>query len=66
MNLTWLVIFILSQFISFSYFLVDSHYNSYLRTQHEFSRLCNSLDEFHFENSSKVKQIQDNVMPVQG
>lgn len=46
--------------------LVDNHFNSYYGTQHEFSQLCNSLNEFHFDNFSKqVKHIQENVMPLE-
>lgn len=45
--------------------LVDNHFNSYYGIQHEFSQLCNNLNEFHFENFSKqVKHIQENVMPI--
>lgn len=45
--------------------LVDNHFNSYYGIQHEFSRLCNSLNEFHFDNfNNQIKHIQEKVMPV--
>lgn len=45
--------------------LVDNHFNSYYGIQHEFSQLCSSLNEFHFDTFNKqIKQIQEQVMPV--
>lgn len=44
--------------------LVDNHFNSYYGIQHEFSQMCNSLNEFHFDNLGKqIKHIQEEVMP---
>lgn len=45
--------------------LVDSHFNSYYGVQQDFSELCNSLNEFHFDNLKKqIQHIQENLMPV--
>lgn len=45
--------------------LVDNHFNSYYGIQHEFSQLCNSLNEFHFDGFSKqIRHIQECVMPA--
>lgn len=45
--------------------LVDNHFNSYYGIQQEFSKMCNSLNEFHFDNFSKqIQLIRDSVMPV--
>lgn len=45
--------------------LVGNHFNSYYGIQHEFSQLCNSLNEFHFDNLTKqIKHIQEEVMPA--
>lgn len=45
--------------------LVDNHFNSYYGLQHEFSQLCNRLNEFHFDNlNTQIKHIQEKVMPV--
>lgn len=45
--------------------LVDNHFNSYYGTQHEFSQLCNSLNELHFDSFSKqIKYIQEKIMPA--
>jgi hypothetical protein len=44
--------------------LVDNHFESYFGIQHEFSQLCQSLNEFHFDSFSKqIKHIQEHVMP---
>lgn len=44
--------------------LVDNHFHTYYGIQHEFSQLCNSLNEFHFDNFNKqIKHIQEEVMP---
>ena len=45
--------------------LVDNQFNSYYGIQHDFNQLCNSLNEFHFDNFSKqIKHIQQKVMPT--
>jgi len=45
--------------------LVGNHFNSYYGIQYEFSQLCNSLNEFHFDSFSKqIKHIKEKVMPV--
>lgn len=45
--------------------LVDNHYESYYGIQHEFSQLCNSLNELHFDSFSKqIKNIREHVMPA--
>lgn len=45
--------------------LVDNHFNSYYGIQREFNKMCNSLNEFHFDNFNKqIQLIRDNVMPV--
>lgn len=45
--------------------LVDNHFNSYYGIQHDFSQLCNSLNEFHFDSFGKqIKHIQEHVMPA--
>lgn len=44
--------------------LVDNHFNSYHGIQHTFSQLCNSSNEFHFDNfGNQIKHIQEEVMP---
>lgn len=44
--------------------LVDNHFDSYYGIQHDFAQLCNSLNEFHFDNlTQQLKHIQENVMP---
>lgn len=45
--------------------LVDNQFNSYYGIQHDFSELCSSLNEFHFDSLKKqIQHIQENLMPV--
>lgn len=45
--------------------LVDNHFNSYYGIQHDFAELCNSMNEFHFDNLKKqIQHIQENLMPA--
>lgn len=45
--------------------LVDNHFNSYYGIQQEFTKMCNNLNEFHFDSFNKqIKLIRDKLMPV--
>lgn len=44
--------------------LVDNHFNTYYGIQHEFAKMCNNSNEFHFDSFNKqIQHIRDNVMP---
>lgn len=44
--------------------LVDNNFKAYYGVQHEFLKLCNDLNEFHFNDFTRqIKHIQEEMMP---